>query len=72
MDFEEHVFQVSATFTPLQEVEVKGAQGTQFVNETTNKLMQTPASVNISKFLKWVSNWHSADRLRESLHLIRK
>ena len=55
MDFEERVFQVSATFTPLQEVEVKGAQGaqrTQHVNEMTNKLMQTPANVNISKFLK--------------------
>ena len=52
MDFEERVFQVSATFTPLQEVETEGVKTDTNVNATTNKLMQTPTNVNISKFLK--------------------
>lgn len=44
MDFEGHVIQVSATFTPLQQVEAK-----QSVME--NNTHQQPANVNILKFI---------------------
>lgn len=44
MDYEGHVFQVAATFTPLKQVnEPKSAQ--------TGSTTQVPSPVNIAKFL---------------------
>lgn len=44
MDFEGHVIQVSATFTPLQQVEAKQPS-------VENNPRQQPTNVNILKFI---------------------
>ena len=44
MDYDGHFFQVSAAFTPLQEVEAKP-------DESVAKPQATPANVNILKFM---------------------
>lgn len=45
MDLEGHVFQVSATLTPLQQVDPKPQYNAE-------KTTQIPSNVNISKFLQ--------------------